>query len=150
MQPGAWFASGFLLENTSLAEVLDHDRRTLTALSVTAEEIGQKLAELLGQAGKSDWFWPFRTAEYKVEIRRRRGFITCPWAPDEFQPCTVGHMTPPTANQFLIRRRGVRQRLEGFELSAHLIRDHEFFGGPGSRLRIEPEQAVAVLGLGAL
>jgi hypothetical protein len=147
MQPGAWFASGFLLENTSLAEVLDKDRRTLAALSVTAEEVGNKLAELLAQAGKSDWFWPLRTAEFKVEIRRRRGFITCPWAPDEFEPCNIGHMTPPTANQFLIQR-GFRQRLEGFELSVHLIRDHEFFGGPGSRLRIEPEQAVAVLGLG--
>ena len=147
MQPGAWFAPGFLLENTSLAGVLENDRRTLAALSVTAGEIGQKLAELLEQAGKSDWFWPLRTAGFKVEIRRRRGFITCPWAPDEFEPCTVGHMTPPTANQFLIQR-GFRRRLEGFELSVHLIRDHAFFGGPGSRFRIEPEQAVAVLGLG--
>jgi hypothetical protein len=147
MQPGAWFASGFLLENTSLAEVLDNDRRTLAALSVSAEEIGTKLSELLAHAGKSDWFWPLRTAEFKVEIRRRRGFITCPWSPDEFEPCTAGHLTPPTANQFLIQR-GFRQRLEGFELSVHLIRDHEFFGGPGSRFRIEPEHAVAVLGLG--
>ena len=149
MQPGAWFASGFLLENTSLAEVLENDRRTLVALNVTSEQIGLRLAELLEQAGKSDWFWPLRTAEYKVEMRRRRGFITCPWAPDEFEPCVIGHLTRPTANQFVIQHRGVRERLEGFELSVHLIRDHAFFGGPGSRFRIEPERAVAVLGLGS-
>ncbi|MDX6385082.1 MAG: hypothetical protein QOK48_2655 [Blastocatellia bacterium] len=147
MQPGAWFTHGFLQESTSLAELLANDAHTLTALGVKAEQVGQKLAQLLEAGAKSDWFWPFRTGEYKVEIRRRRGFITCPWAPAEFAPCVVGHGSPATANQFLIRRRWSRQRLEGFELSAHLIRDHAFFGGPGTRLRIEPEQAVAVLGL---
>ena len=147
MRPGAWFTHGFLLKDTSLAEVLAQDARTLAALGVTAEQVGRRLAELLQSGAKSDWFWPFQTGEYKVEIRRRRGFITCPWAPDEFAPCVVGQLSPPTANQFLIRRRGSRQRLEGFELSAHLIRDHAFFGGPGSRFRIEPDQAVAVLGL---
>lgn len=147
MQPGAWFTHGFLLTDTSLAAVLAGDSRALAALGVTPGEVGQRLAELLESGATSDWFWPFRTGEYKVEIRRRRGLITCPWAPDEFEPCVVGHLTIPTANQFLIRRRGSRQSLEGFELSAHLIRDHAFFGGPGTRFRIEPEQAVAVLGL---
>ena len=147
MQPGAWFTYGFLLKDTSLAKVLADDARTLAALGVTAEQVGQRLGELLESGAKSDWFWPLRTGEYKVEIRRRRGFITCPWAPDEFEPCVVGKLSRPTANQFLIQRRGSRQRLEGFELSIHLIRDHAFFGGPGSRLRIEPEQAVAVLGM---
>jgi hypothetical protein len=148
MQPGAWFTHGFLLQDTSLAEVLANDARTLAALGVTAEQVGQSLAELLKSGAKSDWFSPLQTEGYKVEIRRRRGFITCPWAPDEFEPCVVGGLSAPTANQFLIRHSGSRLRLEGFELSFHLIRDHAFFGGPGSRFRIEPERAVAVLGLG--
>jgi hypothetical protein len=42
----------------------------------------------------------------------------------------------------------LQQRLEGFELSIHLIRDHAFFGGPGTRFRIDPERAVAILNLG--
>ncbi len=147
MRPGAWFTHGFLSANSSLAAVLADDAGRLTALGVTAGQIGERLAELLKSDAKSDWFWPFQTGEHTVEIRRRRGFITCPWAPDEFEPCVVGHSTPPTANEFLIRRRGSLQRLEGFELSAHLIRDHAFFGGPGSRFRLEPEEAVAVLGL---
>jgi hypothetical protein len=147
MQPGAWFTHGFLLKSTSLTEVLANDARTLAALGVTAEQVGRKLSELLESGAKSDWFWPLRTGGYKVEIRRRRGFITCPWAPDEFEPCVVGQLSPPTANQFLIQRIGSRQRLKGFELSIHLIRDHAFFGGPGSRFRIEPERAVAMLGM---
>lgn len=147
MQPGAWFTDGFLLKGTSLSEVLSEDARSLSALGVTAVEIGQRLAQLLESGMKSDWFRPFQRGEYKVEMRRRRGFITCPWAPDEFVPCAVGQLTRPTANQFLIRNKGSRQSLEGFELSVHLIRDHEFFGGRGTRFRIEPERAVAVLGM---
>lgn len=147
MQPGAWFTHGFLLKSTSLTEVLANDARTLAALGVTAEQVGRKLSELLESGAKSDWFWPLRTGGYKVEIRRRRGFITCPWAPDEFEPCVVGQLSPPTANQFLIQRIDSRQRLKGFELSIHLIRDHAFFGGPGGRFRIEPERAVAMLGM---
>jgi len=147
MQPGAWFTHGFLLRGTPLAEVLAEDARTLTALGVTAEEVGLRLTELLGFSAKSDWFRPARTGDYKVEIRRRRGLIACPWAPDEFEPCAIGQGGHPTANQFLIRRKGSRQRLEGYELSAHLIRDHAFFGGPGSVFRVEPEKAVEVLGI---
>src|SRR5687767_10758828 len=136
MRPGEWFTDGFLLNDTLLVDVLANDARTLSALGVTAAQIGQKLADLLESAGaKSDWFRPLPRGEYKVEIRRRRGFITCPWAPDEFEPCAVGKLSPPTANQFLIEHTGLRQRLEGFELSVHLIRDHSFFGGPGTRFR---------------
>ena len=35
----------------------------------------------------------------------------------------------------------------GYELSAHLIRDHAFFGGPGTRYRLEPEAIATFLGL---
>lgn len=148
MRPGAWSTHGFLLTNTSLEEVLANDAGTLASLGIAAKQVGQGLAELLEAAGsKSDWFRPFRTGEYKVEIRRRRGLLTCPWAPDEFEPCVVGTFLPPTANEFLIEHRASGQRLEGFELSVHLIRDHAFFGGPGTRFRIEPEQAVAILNL---
>lgn len=99
MQPGAWFTHGFLLKGTSLAEVLANDARALAALGVSAEQVGQRLSKLLESGAKSDWFWPFRTGEYKVEIRRRRGFITCPWALAEFEPCAVGQLSFPTANQ---------------------------------------------------
>lgn len=147
MQPGAWSTHGFLLKGHSLAEVLANDARALAALGFSAELVGQRLSKLLESGAKSDWFWPFRTGEHKVEIRRRRGFITCPWALAEFEPCAVGQLSFPTANEFLIQNRGSRQRLEGFELSIHLIRDHAFFGGKGSRFRIEPVRAIAVLGM---
>jgi len=72
MQPGAWFTNGFLQQNASLAQVLQEDSNMLNVLGVTAEQVGTRLAELLESSAKSDWFSPFRSGNYKVEIRRRR------------------------------------------------------------------------------
>lgn len=147
MQPGAWDSHGFLLQGASLADVVASDAARLAALGATAAQVGQKLAEVLESGATSDWLRPFKAGAFSVEILHRRGFITCPWAPEEFQACAVAHPFAATANQFRIVRRLSRQALEGFVLSSHLIQRHGFFGGPGSRFRIEPEQAVAVLGL---
>lgn len=147
MQPGAWDSHGFLLPGVSLADVVADDAARLAALGVTAAEVGQKLAEVLASGASSDWLRPFKAGPFNVEILRRRGFITCPWALEEFQACAVGHPFAATANQFRIVRRATGQQLDGFVLSSHLIQSHGFFGGPGSRYRIEPQQAVALLGL---
>lgn len=147
MLPGAWDTHGFLLQGVSLAEVVARDAAKLAPLGVTAAQVGQKLADVLASGASSDWLRPFKAGVFSVEILRRRGFITCPWAPEEFQACSAAQPFAATANQFRIVRRLSRQHLEGFVLSSHLIQWHGFFGGPGSRFRIEPEQAVAVLGL---
>jgi hypothetical protein len=147
MQPGAWDTHGFMLHGASLADVVASDAAKLASLGVTAAQVGQDLALVLESGAASDWLRPFKAGPYSVEILRRRGFITCPWATEEFQACAAGHPFAATANQFRIVRRLSRQSLEGFVLSSHLIQLHGFFGGPGSRFRIEPEQAVAVLGL---
>jgi hypothetical protein len=49
--------------------------------------------------------------------------------------------------EFLIVGRDTRQSLRGSGLLVHLIRDHRFFEGEHSPFRIDPEQAVRVLGL---
>jgi hypothetical protein len=148
MQPGAWFARGFLVAGTALAQVLADDAERLARLGVTAEQVGGRLAALLESGAESDWLSPAVRGAYRIELHRRRGFITCPWAPEEFEPCAVGLGARPTANEYLIEHTPSRRRLEGFELSAHLVRDHGFFGGPGSAFRLEPEAMASLLGLG--
>ena len=148
MQPGGWATRPMLLPGTSLALTLAEDARRLAGLGVSAEDLGRRLAELLATAATSDWFRPFRGGPFDVELRRRRGLIPCPWAPAETARCTIGIGGRPTANQFAVRNRQSRRRLEGFEISVHLIRDHGFFGGPGTAFRIEPEELALVLGLG--
>jgi hypothetical protein len=146
MQPGAWDTAGFLTRGTSLEAVLAADRETLARRCVDAATLGDRLIKVLAGAGAgSDRGRPVRVGPHEVEILRQRGFITCPWASEEFEACSVGSGARPTANRFSVLHRPSGRRLEGFELSAHLMRDHGFFGGPGSRFRLDPLDVAAVL-----
>ena len=147
MRPGAWSAAGFLGAGTPLANVLVADAELLDALGLTAEGVGRHLGDLLAVAAGSDIGRPSRAGDHDIELHRRRGFLTCPWAPEEFARCPVGAGSRATANQFLLLHRPTARRLFGFELSAHLIRDHAFFGGPGTPLRLDPTDVAEVLGL---
>ena len=132
-----------LLPGSSLESIIAEDARRLAALQVSHETLGAKMAELLAKGNKTDWFRPFRSGGTDVELHRRRGFITCPWAAAEFTRCTVGAGSRATGNEFMIRKSS--RKIEGFEISVHLIRDHGFFGGPGTPFRIEPEDLVEVV-----
>lgn len=140
--------SGFLAADASLADVLAADARELAQLSVSAAELGERLRELLERGAKSDWFRGKRVGEHRVELHRRRGLLTCPWAPEEFTACSVGLGSGPTSNEFVLVHVPTRARLEGLELHAHLIGDHGFFGGPGTEYRLEPEDVAAALAAG--
>lgn len=148
MLPGAWDPAGFLMPGSSLAEVLARDAQTLRRLGVEAGALGTRLDDLLRAGAESDVYAPASAGPYEIEILRQRGGITCPWAPGEFEACPAGGGATPTANRFRIRHGPSGRTVEGFELSIHLIRDHGFFGGPGTRFRIEPETLAAVLEMG--
>jgi hypothetical protein len=145
MRPGAWTVTGFLAADASLGDVLAADAAELARLSVSAGELGERLRELLDRGSKSDWFRGKRVGEHRVELHRRRGLLTCPWAPEEFTACSVGRGSGPTSNEFLVVHVPTRARLEGLELHAHLIGDHGFFGGRGTEYRLEPENVAAAL-----
>lgn len=144
MQPGGWSLKPMLLPGDSLAARLEADAARLTQLGASAQVLGGRLADLLDSAGGSDWFRPRRHADYEVELRKRRGLVTCPWAEEEYGKCAHGLGVRPTANEFVIRRVKDGVSLSGYELSAHLIRDHGFFGGVGTVFRIEPDDLAAL------
>jgi len=147
MLPGGWHSRPLLLHGQSLEAVLEQDARRLGDLGIRAEALGQALTDVLDQAKDSDWFRAFRLSHLDVEIRRRRGFITCPWAAEETEKCMAGKGGRATANQFLLRHRDSGLVLSGFQISAHLIRDHAFFGGPGTAFRLKPGDLAVVLNL---
>jgi len=144
MRPGGWSPKPMLLPGESLAARLETDATRLAQLGTAAEALGTRLAELLTSAEGSDWFRPRRHADYDVELRKRRGLITCPWAEEEYAKCAHGLGARATANEFVIRRVRSSLALSGYELSAHLIRDHGFFGGAGTVFRIEPDDLAAL------
>lgn len=145
MRPGAWSTFGFLTADASLEAQLAEDAGRMAGLGIEPRTLGGRLADLLLAGEESDWSRPVPIGRHEVEIRKRRGFLTCPWASGELQACPVGGGGAPTANEFVVSHPASKRTLEGFVLSAHLIREHVFFGGRGTRVRIEPEDAVAVL-----
>ena len=78
-------------------------------------------------------------------MRHRRGFLTCPWADEEFQPCPTAPGEPPAAHEFVLRNRTTRTEIASFVLVAHLIRHHGFFGGTGTAIRVEPDALARAL-----
>ena len=102
-------------------------------------------SRLLAPGSDSDLGRFVSVAGRQVTIMRQRGMITCPWAVDEYETCPAGPAGHPNANRFRIADDD--SELTGYELSAHLIGAHGFFGGVGTRYRIEPRQALAVTGL---
>lgn len=140
MQPGAWDPAGFLLPGQSLRDCLAADARTCARLGIEPGTLGARLLDLLATGRDSEPGSSGSRGGRKVTIMRQRGMITCPWAPDEYETCPAGPGGRPTANRFRIVVDGVA--LDGFELSAHLIAAHGFFGSAGTRYRIEPQDAL--------
>jgi hypothetical protein len=147
MQPGAWSEEGFLTPGASLDDVLREDRELLDRLGTEPGTIAQRLGELLAAGGRSDWARPEQVNDHAVEILRVRGFVTCPWAPEQFEACPGGYGGRPTANRFRLTNVRTGQVLEGAELTVHMIGAHGFHGGPGTTFRIDPEAAVRFLNL---
>jgi hypothetical protein len=146
LRPGAWDTAGFLLPPETLAARRSADAAACARHGLEPEQVGIRLAELLGAAAPSDVGRPHRHGGHSVTILRQRGMITCPWAADEFEACPIPPGGHPTANRFRILHQS-GAALEGFELSAHLIGAHGLFGGVGTRFRIDPDKAVIVLDL---
>jgi hypothetical protein len=147
MQPGAWDTAGFLPPGLALQEILAEDAKAIRRYGLDSNQVGARLAAILDAGLASDLGRPAQVGDHEVEIVRQRGMITCPWAPDEFEACRIGEGARPTANRFRIHHRPSGETIDGFQLSVHLIRDHGFFGGPGTRFRIDPGHLLAALGL---
>ena len=64
------------------------------------------------------------------------------------QPCRANLEYHHADREFIILDRTTGRHLRGSGLMAHLIGEHCFFQGRESRYRIDPEHAIAVLGLG--
>ena len=145
MRPGGWYSRPLLRADARLVETLEADAATLRRAGLAAEALGSRLATLIADAGGTDWFRPLRRADVSIEVRHRRGFLTCPWADQEFRPCPAAPDQPPTADEFVLRHRAARIEIASFVLIAHLIRHHGCFGGVGTPIRVEPETLAKAL-----
>ncbi len=132
MRPGAWDADGFLGPDEVLDDRIDGDAAICAELATTPDALGARLLDVLAEDGPG-----------VTIVAGDEPAISCPWALEQDEVCLRGPGGAPTSDRFTVTF-GERT-LEGYALSAHLIAVHGFFGGLGSRFRIDPVRADALL-----
>ncbi|HAU36692.1 MAG TPA: hypothetical protein DCX07_03115 [Phycisphaerales bacterium] len=136
MAPGVLCRDGFLGgDDRPLGEILDADRAAVEAAGLTHEEIVRRLGEILRLAmaryGAPVEVGGGLTAVY-VEAMGR---IPCPWG---------GHGVFAKGEVRLADRLTGRQ-IVFTPLSVHLVDEHGFYQGKGSRYRLEPRLLAELL-----
>jgi hypothetical protein len=138
--PSRFSAMGFLGEDArDFEDILADDARTLERLGVSKERLVQELREVYEQALQAGGD-PVRAGTGSfAECLECRGRVPSPF-PGEgtFAKHQVRVFRDDGAASLVIT-----------PLALHLIERHGFFQGVGSPFRIDPAQAVSVLGLGA-
>lgn len=137
MAPGVLSRTGFLGDDPRpLGEIIEADNSTVEGLETTHEQIAAKLGELL-DAAMGTYGAPVEVGDrFRAVYREAKGMIPCPWA---------GCGRLPKGEAELTDRRTGRV-LRFTPLSVHLIAEHGFYEGKGSRYRLEPEELARLLG----
>lgn len=131
MNPGIWEDKFFLHENQSIYKIIDHDLNILDCLCITNIQIVDKLESIIyGEQDKK-----FRVFPYVDSI-----FSTCPFS-------TEFHERYEKILHYNITNLETNESLNIAELQIHLIREHGFFGGLETRMRLEPRYLINFLDL---
>lgn len=144
MRPGALSEAGFLGETERLQDVLKEDAKTLSSLGITAAEVADRLRPIVEEGIRRYWESmedgkSYLIDTFRVKIKQWRGTQECPWI------CDVDHRW--SSIDFEIENRRTGAILAGPGLIVHLIAEHGFFEGKGTRYRVDPRHAAEVLGL---
>ena len=137
--PSRFSALGFLGEDArDFEDILSDDARSLERLGVTRDQLVQELREVYERALQAGGD-PVPAGPGSVaECLECRGRVPSPFP---------GEGTFPKHQVRVFNEQGT-QSLVITPLALHLIERHGFFQGVGSPFRIDPAQAVAMLGPG--
>lgn len=129
MKSGVLSRDGFLgPDPRPLEEVLDADRSAVAALGLTREEVGARLHEVFDKA-RAGLGTPVHLGDRLVAVHREAmGRIPCPWGGCGLFPKGEVELTDTATGETLLLS----------ALGIHLAGAHGFYGGRGSRYRLEP------------
>ena len=129
-------------------DVIERDEQTLRQTGISAQQIADRLESLVGQARYIQRTGgALLTSEvvvekfFKVSRVGYRGSQDCPFEDTRGEKCQE-----TGSEDFSVEHLHDQSVLSFPALAIHLIRDHHFFEG-NVLYRVEPEQAIAVLGL---
>ncbi len=138
MQPGRLTLEGFLgSDPRPLTQILDEDANTIRALGLTHEQIAERMHQL-GERARGGLGTSVVVDDlYEVRIADVRGVIPCPW----------GHPGTYPKTNVSLRNLATGDELAWTALSVHMVCEHGFYQGRGSRFRVDPPTAARALGL---
>jgi hypothetical protein len=142
MAPGVLCRDGFLgHDHRTLHEIIENDAHELDHLGVTTEQLADEMERIL-DAAEGTFGAPVTVTTaggrgLVATYRESMGKIPSPWGGAVFRKGEV-ELADPKSGEILQRYT---------PLSVHLVREHGFFQGRGSRYRIEPDRFVELLGL---
>jgi hypothetical protein len=139
MAPGVLCREGFLApDRRPLGEILAADASAVAALGTTHGELAAHLRAACEAAraalGREV---PLAGGRLRAVFREAMGAIPCPWGDGRRLPKGEVEVTDPATGR----------RLLFTPLSVHLIAEHGFYQGRGSRYRVEPAEAARLFGL---
>ncbi len=135
MQPGIISSEGFLGDDSRhIHDIIADDEKTLEMLDVTPEEIADKLQTLTDIAYQSP-YGPIEFEKFTLEYLSYRGKVICPFVdPGVYVKAVIKLIDKDKLIEF-----------SWTPLHIHMIREHHFFEGKGSKFRLEPELLVKCL-----
>jgi hypothetical protein len=135
MLPGVIIADGFLGdEKKSIKDMIVRDEGEMSSAGLDFDDIADRLLYLLteGQKGLGE---PVTVeGKWLIRVVDPRGKLPCPFEDGIFRKMTAEIELKSTGEKLLVT-----------DLSIHLLKEHHFIEGFGSRFRLEPELVKRVL-----
>ena len=129
-------ADGFMGNDTrSVFEIIDADKKELSRLNVTCEQIADRMQHITDTAKTGLGTWVRIDNNLEVKTDEARGFLPCPW------PHTGRFVKRVT----IVRKINTSETIQWSDLNIHLIGEHGFFQGKGSTFRIEPKELIDMI-----
>ena len=129
-------AHGFMGDDKRhINEIIEADIMALEKLGLDVENLAQRMQQITDQAIKGLGSWVKINDNLSSRVDEAKGAIVCPW---------------PHAGKFVKRITILKNEVTGLsiswsDLSIHMIKEHCFFEGKGSMLRVEPEMLVDMI-----
>lgn len=127
---------GFMgTDNRDVYEIIDSDRQAIELAGHNCKAIADKMKQITEQA-KPGIGNPVKISEnLTATVDDWRGKVTCPWPHPGTFPKRIT----------TLKRTDTGKQIQWTDLNIHMITEHCFFEGKGSRFRIEPKQIIEML-----
>ncbi len=136
-EPGAITKDGFLGDDSRhVHDIIEADQRTLDKLGVTREQIADRLQYFI-EEGKKGLESEVDLGDFTVKIRWDRGMMPSPFGEKRLHHKIFAH----------VKNKKLDKTIQYSQLHVHMIREHGFFEGKGSKFRLEPAELVKILEL---